>query len=169
MEQWLAIPGFEGYYEVSDQGRVRSVRRAVVSHSDSRTRIFKGRVLSPELRNGYHVVHLSREGVTSKHYVHRLVLTAFIGEPEDGAECCHNNDVRTDNRLENLRWDSHLENVADCHQHGRYRNPNIGNSHCRRGHPFDKANTILSPEGRRCRECRRIRERARYEQRKFAG
>lgn len=96
-EQWQPIPDYEGHYEASNLGQIRSVRRAVQSHSDGRIRTFQGRILQPELRSntGYYVVNLSQQGITQKHYVHRLVLMAFVGPPDEGQECCHNNDVRT--------------------------------------------------------------------------
>lgn len=166
-ETWLPIPGFENHYEVSNQGRVRSLERAVTSHSDNRRRVFKGRVLKQGSRkNGYCVVGLSKDGVVHDWYVHRLVLWAFVGAPPPGAECCHNNDVRDDNRLENLRWGTHKANVGDAVARGRHRNPqadeNRQKTHCHRGHPYDEANTIVRPEGRGCRECIRMNERARY-------
>ena len=52
--------------------------------------------------------------------VGRLVLMAFVGMPKDGEECCHNNGIAHDNRLENLRWDTHLENNRDRLRHGTY-------------------------------------------------
>jgi hypothetical protein len=50
--------------------------------------------------------------------VHRLVLEAFIGLRPEGLECCHADGVRTNNRLENLRWDTHASNIADMRRHG---------------------------------------------------
>jgi len=169
-EQWRPIPGFEGHYEASDLGQVRSVERAVCSHADRRIRIFKGRILKQELQannpvhrsGGYYVVKLSKNGICSKHYVHSLVLKAFIGPCPEGQECLHGNDIRTDNRLENLSWDTHQANVQDTHVRGRYRNHNAEKTHCHRGHAFDEANTIIRPTGRSCLECRRLNERARY-------
>lgn len=170
IEQWRPVPDFEGHYEVSDHGRVRSVTRDVVSHSDNRTRTFKSRILSPELRHGYNVVQLSKGGIRQKLYVHRLVLMAFVGEPEPGMECCHNNDIRDDNRLVNLRWDTHQSNVDDCRLRGRVRNHNVNRTHCRRGHEFNTTNTILGRDGRRgCRKCKLMMERERYRRNKALG
>ncbi len=161
------MPDYEGLYEASDLGRVRSLDRDVIDKGRSRVRHFKGRILKQQLRKntGYLMVALSKDGIVEDWYVHRLILTTFRGEPEDGHEGCHENDIRTDNRLENLRWDTHLANVGDAIQRGRA--SNIGDfngtkTHCLRGHPFDEANTVVRPNGRSCRECRRINERARY-------
>jgi hypothetical protein len=168
-QRWRSIPGYEGHYEVSNDGQVRSLERKVISHDDGRIRVFKSRVLRPEVRHGYNVVNLSINGVTAKFYVHRLVLVAFRGEPKSGAEACHWNGIRDDNRLHNLRWDTHLSNVRDNVISGTHRSIgayNANKTHCKRGHPFDKANTIVRPTGRGCRECKRITERVRYHKKK---
>lgn len=165
-ETWLPIPGFEGYYEVSDLGRVRSLPR-LVTRGHGRHMNLKGRVLKPQFRpnTGYYGVGLCVEGKSQNYYVHRLVLMAFRGLPEPGQEGCHENDIRTDNRLENLRWDSHLANVGDAIDRGRHRcigSYNRSKTHCDRGHPFDETNTHIRPTGRSCKECRRLKERERY-------
>lgn len=169
-QRWRSIAGYEGHYEVSNHGQVRSLERRVRSHDDGRIRVFKGRIIRPELRQGYHVVNLSKNGVTAKFYVHRLVLTAFRGEPEPGAECCHCNGIRDDNRLQNLRWDTHTANVRDSIDHRTHRSIGLYNgdkTHCKRDHLFDETNTVVrSGGGRACRECRRINERARYHARR---
>jgi len=166
-ENWLPIPSYEGHYEVSDHGRVRSVEREVCSFHRGRWRtcVYKGRVIKQQLRNGYSFVGLSKDGVVQKQYVHRLVLLTFRGEPTKGQEGCHNNNIRTDNRLSNLRWDTHQSNVADCIDSGNFRSIGSYNgdrTECHRGHPFDEANTIIRPEGRSCRKCKLMTERARY-------
>lgn len=165
-ERWLPVPGYEGLYEVSDQGRVRSLDRIVVM-KNGRRRPTPGKILKPEFRRntGYHGVALSKDGISRTHYVHRLVLMAFRGLPGPGQEGCHGNDIRTDNRLENLRWDTHHANVHDCIDRGRHReigHYNRDKTECDRGHPFNEANTKIRPEGRACRECERMMERARY-------
>ena len=165
-EKWLPIPGFEGYYEASDQGRIRSLDRTVsrTSHSPMKLR---GKVLSHQLRKntGYYVVALSKDGKPRNWYVHRLVLMAFVGLPQDGQEACHENDIRTDNRLENLRWDSHSGNMLDAVRRGRHVNPNSGKTHCKRGHQL----TYEPRQDRRvCYPCRRLNERRRYHEKKAA-
>lgn len=110
METWRSVIGFEGYYEVSDQGRVRSQPRQGTD----------GRVLSitPSEPCGYMRVRLYRDGRGSAKKVHRLVLEAFVGAAPQGADACHNNGQRSDNRLTNLRWDTRQANVADSRTHG---------------------------------------------------
>jgi hypothetical protein len=169
-ERWLPIPGFEGFYEVSDLGDVRSVTR-VVERTNHSAMTIQGRLLVPQFRpdTGYYVVKLSKENRKRNYYIHRLVLMAFVGLPVDGDEACHGNDIRTDNRLVNLRWDSHRENVRDALRRNRLRNHNRDKTHCIRGHAFTEANTVIRPEGRGCRACRRLTERRRYHLARKAG
>lgn len=109
MEVWKPIPGYEGYYEASDAGRVRSLDRFTESG-----RYHQGRILKQATKpSGHKVVGLSRGGKLKTFKVHRLVLMAHVGEPEDGQITLHWNDVPDDNRLSNLRWGNHKENGED--------------------------------------------------------
>lgn len=160
-ERWIPVPEYEDIYEVSDQGRVRSVDRVVIDKQGSRRRSFKGRILRPQkVYTGYTMVALSKDGKVSDWYIHRLVLTAFVGAPGPGQEGCHNNDIRDDNRLENLRWDSHLENVRDAVKRNRMVNPAKAKTHCKRGHELGERNPKTNR--RSCVQCRRYTERLRY-------
>lgn len=112
MEIWKDIKGYEGEYQVSNEGRVRSLDRIVTRNTRWGTpasykfegHILKGGVFS----NGYLFCCLGRK---SKNYlIHRLVADAFL-EKEDGKDCVdHINGDRSDNRLENLRYCTHKEN-----------------------------------------------------------
>ena len=116
-EEWRPVLGWEGYYEVSNKGNVRSLpRRGLV-----RNRIYGGRLLGKGVDFfGYETVMLCKpQFPQSRKKVHRLVLLAFVGNPPDGTECCHNNGVKTDNRLENLRWGDRFGNIADNISHGK--------------------------------------------------
>lgn len=79
------------------------------------------RKLNPSTdRQGRQVVNLF-DGVSRKqHKVHRLVLEAFVGPCPEGMMCCHNNGINSDNRLENLRWDTGTNNQADRLAHGTH-------------------------------------------------
>ena len=125
MARWASVPGFEGYYEVSDTGRVRSLDRVI--HKPYRSgkiikALLEGRELQQVAANGqgsHRAVALSRDGVVTKHLVHRLMLLAFIGPPpNDKSECCHYDGNDRNNRLSNLRWGSHADNAADSARHG---------------------------------------------------
>ncbi len=106
-EVWLDAPEYEGLYEVSNLGRVR--------------RIDSGRILQPTPgTGGYLLVTLSDKGRRTTANVHRLVLTAFCGEPPfKGAQSAHNNGDTDNCALTNLRWASSLENHADMARHNR--------------------------------------------------
>lgn len=99
-ERWLPVVGFEGFYDVSDLGRV-------YSHHG------RGRILKPG-RDGYGhlMVFLSGRGLPSARKVHRLVLEAFVGPRPEGQEGCHGPGGKTDNRLMNLYWGSHHVNMG---------------------------------------------------------
>ena len=104
-EVWKPIPGYEGWYEVSDQGHVRTFRRGA-----------NGRLLKPgRMPQGHLSVALGRG---NSQCVHKLVLLAFVGPAPDKHECCHNNGDPADNRLENLRWGTRSENIKDAYAHG---------------------------------------------------
>ena len=114
-ERWKPItePEFEDLYEVSDQGRIRSLPRPTPRGVQG------GRVLKPaRLGPGYQTVTLSGNGLRVHRLVHQLVLRSFVGEPEEGQEVRHLNGVRGDNRLENLDWGTSSENEADKRRHG---------------------------------------------------
>jgi hypothetical protein len=121
MEKWRDIPGYEGAYQASNLGRVRSLPREVPRFSkDGAIKAlvrYKGKVLSSWAKDcGHHNVLL---GANNTQLVHRLVLLAFVGPPEPGQECRHLNGNPADNRLENLTWGSRLENRADISKHAR--------------------------------------------------
>lgn len=117
MERWLPIAGFEGLYEVSDHGRVRSLDRAVsyVGRWGPVTRSFPGRDLATVPRyRGYRHAQLYRAGSeVDERPVHHLVLEAFVGLRPPGLECRHLNGKRADNCLTNLMWGTRTENAQD--------------------------------------------------------
>lgn len=112
IEFWTRAAGYEGLYEVSDMGRIRSVARRVPCIHGSR--ISPARVLKVRFPGvKYYSVQLFRNGQNKTFYVHRMVLLSFIGPPTPGQETCHQNGDCHDNRLVNLRWGTRKENRAD--------------------------------------------------------
>jgi hypothetical protein len=112
-ERWRPVPGFDRY-EVSDQGRVRSLDH--VTHDGQRRR---GRVLRAGITAGYGRVILTRTPARKKNaLVHRLVLEAFVGPAPPGTQACHENGNPIDCRLENLRWGTPKSNHEDKAAHG---------------------------------------------------
>ena len=116
-EEWRDIKNYEGLYQVSNYGRIRSVDRFVYNYrSKNGKALIKGKILKQSLDNtnkeiGYYFVIFSDR----KHYkVHRLVAFAFpeiCGEWFEGAECNHKNEIKTDNRAINLEWVTHNYNI----------------------------------------------------------
>ncbi len=125
LETWKPIPGFGGHYEASDLGSVRVKDRYVkkrTRHGGTMTQFYPGRILvnSQDYCTGYRRVKLGWDHKRAFMGVHRLVLLAFNGAPPPDTECCHGNGIQSDNRLENLRWDTHFENNQDRKKHGHY-------------------------------------------------
>lgn len=106
-EVWAKIKDVEGY-EVSNMGRVRSfwLNRYLKEKPQKYLKLCLANM-------GYYVVNLNRGNTR---LVHRLVLETFTGET--GEHCCHNNGIKTDNRLSNLRWDTAKGNAKDKDKHG---------------------------------------------------
>ena len=127
-ELWQPIKGYEGLYEVSDQGRVRSLERKARTYTGFRR--VRGRILK-ELQTpyGYLTVMLYNSNTTQRLYVHRLVASVFCANPQQTSYVLHGNDIKTDNRASNLRWGTHQQNVdqavaSERHAHGE----SVGNS-----------------------------------------
>jgi hypothetical protein len=159
VERWRPIPGWAGYYEASDLGRIRSVDR-VITYRGSRIKVaHKGRILATKSGpKGHRCVTLSLNNADYYYTVHRLVLLTFVGPPPDGFQGCHNNGIPTDNRLTNLRWDTQSENMRDVIRHGR--DPQRNRTRCPRDHPLVHPNLVacIAADGRReCLACSRTR------------
>lgn len=152
-EQWRPVVGYEGHYEVSDEGRVRSLAR--IDPRGHRVRA-KGIGRRPHPR-GYLQVTLTKHGVCRTHKVHRLVLEGFVGPCPEGMESCHGNGVRSDNRAMNLRWGTPQDNADDRMSHGTQKG--LAQTHCKRGHKLSAPNLVrwhVEHTGRRlCASCNR--------------
>jgi hypothetical protein len=106
-EIWKDIKGFEGRYQVSNMGRVRSLDRDIVTtyRGTVHTRHYKGKILAfKKSVPGYYYVVLADSGVHAREAVHRLVAMAFVDGYKDGSIVNHKNCIKTDNRAENLEW-----------------------------------------------------------------
>lgn len=110
IEVWKNIPGYEGYYQASNLGRIRSLDISVKCRNNH-TRIKKGKILAPSpYLNGYLSVSLSKDATTTRKSVHRLVALTFIPNPENKPCIDHINAIISDNRVLNLRWVTYSEN-----------------------------------------------------------
>lgn len=151
-ERWRPVLGYEGLYEVSDRGNVRSLTRRL-----SNGRLWRGRpvALIRRAKSGHMFVNLNMP--RKFRAVHALVLEAFVGPRPAGMHGLHWNDVPNDNRLENLRWGTPSENKYDEVRNGLHFNAN--RTHCTHGHPLAEPNLMRSKRERRrrCLACQRAR------------
>jgi hypothetical protein len=109
MEIWKPIKNYEGLYEVSNLGRVKSLSR-LVNHKDS-NRLINERILKPwDNSHGYLQVKLLKNGKSNSFRINRLVADSFLDKLDYQNQVNHKNSIRNDNRLENLEWVSNLEN-----------------------------------------------------------
>ena len=147
-EIWKPLPEWEGFYEISSHGQIRSVDRTL---PDGRR--YRGKMLSPySLPSGYRKVNLARDGKRFPKYMHRLVLETFHGPCPEGMETRHLNGDRSDNRVENLKWGTPTENNLDIVAHGRHNEAR--KTHCPQGHPLSTVN-LVARKGRKCLSCSR--------------
>ena len=113
-EEWRSITGYEGLYEVSNLGGVRSLVRMTKRGRRGGRRL----KTSPNVYSGYLAVSLSAENRQQVAYIHALVLEAFVGPRPPGMEACHGDGDRKNCRLDNLRWDTRKNNHKDKIAHG---------------------------------------------------
>jgi hypothetical protein len=150
-ETWVPVPQWEGYYEVSNRGRVRSLDRTVTCQS-GQLRPLRGCVLSPGVHPAGHLlVNLCRDGQGHMSYVAHLVAAAFIGPRPPGFEVCHGDGVPSNNLPENLRYDTVSANHLDRVRHGTHNH--ASKTHCPRRHPLAAPNLVPAKTAQGYREC----------------
>jgi hypothetical protein len=161
--EWRPIPGWEGFYEASDHGDVRSLPRR-----DRLGRKAGGQLLAKTERGGYLQVSLRRktEGERACMTVHKAVMLAFAGPRPSGHDIRHLDGNPLNNRRANLAYGTRRENNLDAVRHGT--NLNAAKTHCLRGHELTDDNIYLFRTSRACRRCRSI-YRQRYEDKKVAA
>jgi hypothetical protein len=116
---WASVPGYEGFYEVSNYGDVRSLTRSV-PYGRHKGMVYKGRDIKQFVSGKYLSVKLSKAGITKTRYVHELVMLAFEGDrPELDGTCQirHLDGDEMNNRLSNLKYGTAKENAADRKLH----------------------------------------------------
>lgn len=118
VEVWKDIPGYEGYYQISNNGIVKSLAR-VIYRSDNVRQTYKESIKKQTLgKRGYYFVTLCKHGVMKKLKVHRLLAILFIPNPYNKPHVNHIDGNKLNNDLENLEWCSNLENLIHAHQTG---------------------------------------------------
>ena len=154
MEKWIPIPGHSGY-EVSSEGRVRSVDR-IVPHPNGNLTL-RGRILKPQAqKRGYLAV---TPGGRRPRPIHILMARAFLGPRPEGQEVRHLNGNHHDNRLENLEYGTRSQNVQDMVDHGTQWCQK--KTHCPAGHLLVEPNLVPPCRGRgrgQCRACQNARK-----------
>lgn len=159
VEIWKSIPGWEGRYEASSFGRVRSLPRLVIEKGGRRVNL-PGKIMTRKPGpHGYILLSLCKDGKKYPEYAHRLVGSAFHGTPAPDQVIRHLDGVGTNNRPDNLAWGTHWENMQDKFVHGT--NRRTKKSHCKRGHSLVEPN-IPARGARHCRACKRANQVVRY-------
>ncbi len=107
MEEWRNVVGFEGIYQISNYGNVRSIKTNLAKKVTT--------LKSGDIRP---FVNLHKNGKQKMMRIHKMVMEAFVGMRPQGMECCHNDGNPQNNHLSNLRWDTPKNNHADKIKHG---------------------------------------------------
>ena len=135
-EIWKDIKGYENMYQISNIGQVKSLEHYVQQKNrwgQTISRIQKSRLMKIHInKNGYFRVVLHKNGIEKNYSVHRMVYEAFVGEIPDGMQVNHINEIKTDNRLENLNlmtpkensnWGTRNERVSEKQTNGKNSKP----------------------------------------------
>jgi len=176
IEQWYDIEGFNGFYQVSNKLRVKSVGR-ITTQKNGKSYTVKTRILSQCIDDvGYLCIKLRKDKKTITYRVHRIIAKTFIPNPNNKRCVNHINGIKTDNRVENLEWVTHSENAIHAIEKlgaqfgksasdpevrkkmsiGSKRAKDIknGGNKCRHGHELTPENLRKRKDGvRACRIC----------------
>lgn len=113
-EIWKDIRGYEGLYQVSNLGRVKSLERMTSQNKHLKEKL----TCLNKLSHGYNNVGLCKQGKTKAFYVHRLVAEAFIPNPENKPQVNHIDGCKTNNKVDNLEWVTQSENMQHAYRTG---------------------------------------------------
>lgn len=152
-EAWMPIEGYEGLYEISSYGRVRSVERLVPRAKGMYP--VHARILRPSRdRKGYQFVNLWKGNVAKNRKIHRLVARAFVPGYAPGLWALHSDGDNQNNVPSNLRWGDSTDNTLDMVKHGVHNHAR--KTHCKNDHALEGDNVRLDRNGARvCRACQK--------------
>jgi hypothetical protein len=143
-EIWKEIKGYEGLYEVSNLGNVKSLERNIV-RKDGTNFYIAERILRPSKdRKGYLNIGLYKKGKSKNYKVHRLVAAAFIPNPESKLEVNHINADKADNRVKNLEWATCKENVHHAIKAGLITTCSANNKRSKPVAQYDENNILIA-------------------------
>jgi len=119
-EIWKDIPNYEGYYQASNLGRVRSLDRTV-TYSDGRERFYKGKIIDGSVQKGYRQTTLRGDGIVRTLKFSQIIAMAFLGHEPNGHKLVvdHINGDKSDDRVENLRIVTQRANITTCFRSDR--------------------------------------------------
>lgn len=149
-EYWKPIKGYEGLYQVSNFGRVKSLQR-IVNNGNNSVRIIKERILKNQMdKDGYYVVNLHKTNKSKTFRVHRLVAEAFIPNPDNLPEINHKDENKLNNHVDNLEYCDRVYNI----NYGTHNERMIKNQHNKSVLQFDLNGNFIR-EWKSLNECDR--------------
>ena len=159
-ERWVPAIGYEGYYEISNYGTVRSLDRVVPvrNHPRQSQKVLLGEIKTPGRDgHGYPKIELSKNGITKSYCIHVLVAHHFIDGYKPGLEVRHRDGNKDNCYFKNLKWGTSKENRQDVIKHGN--DHNLNKVICPLGHALKSPNLRPSSNGhRRCLTCKRTQD-----------
>ena len=118
-EIWKDIPEYEGLYQASSLGNIRSIDRIIYDKNLKRSRNFKGKILKQNIRNdGYLFVNLSKNGINKVVKIHRIIAKTFIKNSNNYKCINHINGNKQDNNINNLEWCTYSHNIKEAYKLG---------------------------------------------------
>lgn len=118
LEVWLDIPDYEGFYQASSFGRIKSVDRMILC-KDGKNKLIKGTILAPsQTKHGYFALALCRNGVAQTHTVHKLVSRTFLGLRPSQMQVNHLDGDKLNNAVSNLEYCTPSENTRHAFETG---------------------------------------------------
>jgi predicted DNA-binding protein YlxM (UPF0122 family) len=123
-EYWVDISNYEGYYQVSNYGNVKSLDRVITEHPSvkneqqtGKTQTLKGRILKPHTNSsGYYQINLNRKSIRTTFAIHQLVAQSFLDNRSSKPLVNHINGIKTDNNVNNLEWATYSENLEHAYK-----------------------------------------------------